>query len=337
MAVDSAQLEQYITELAGDDKELGDALREKLTKNQQAAGRFANGFLGRADVTRRQQEVATERKTLEAKQKEYENRLLEGESEKDKIMKDLAAERVSLAKAKSLLNSVKQAYALTDADLPGIEDLKETARTGHVVDSSPDIEARFKALKTEMFNEINNKLIPELGSMAILPTIWADMSYEHERLFGKRLTKKEQGEILKEAREQNKSIEGVWSDRYSVDDKRLEVRDADNKKKYRQEWEDERAKRDQEMALSGVRPESDFSSLDDRQSPIFKRNFAPVEEKTTSATDGKGPVQQQPPAARSDAGKERMGGAERAAAKFMERAKSGQLGKPLEAPARKTA
>jgi hypothetical protein len=330
MPVDTATLEQQIADVAGDDAELAASLRERFTKNTAAAGRFANGFLGRADVTRRQQEIATERKGLDTRTKELENQLLAGEAEKDKIMRDLAAERITAAKAKSLLQTVKQAYSLTDADLPGIDDLKETVRTGHVVDSTPDVDARFKALKTELFNEINSKLIPELGSMAILPTIWADMAYEHERLFGKRLSKKDQGEILKEAREQNKSIESVWSDKYSVEDKRLDVRDADNKKKYRQEWEDEQSKLSQERALNGVRPEQDFSALDDRQSPIFKRTFAPAEEK---AVEGGTP----PKATSSDAGRERMGGAERAAAKFMERARTGQLGKPLEVPARKSA
>lgn len=335
MAIDSATLEQQIADVAGDDAELAASLRERLGKNTAAAGRFANGFLGRADVTRRQQEVANERKTLETKQKDYENRLLEADSEKDKIMRDLANERISASKARALLQTVKQAYSLTDADLPGIDDIKETVRTGTVVDSTPDLDVKLKALKAELFSEINSRLIPELSSMAILPTIWSDMAYEHERLFGKRLTKKEQGEILKEAREQNKSIEGVWSDKYSVEDKRLDVRDSDNKKKYRQEWEDEQAKRNQEMALSGVRPESDHS-LDDRQSPIFKRSFAPVEEKTATGTEVTKPAQETS-GARSDAGRERMGGAERAAAKWMERARSGQLGKPLETPARKTA
>jgi hypothetical protein len=336
MPIDAAVLDQYITEVAGDDAELKTLLSERFGKNQNAAAKFTNGFLGRADVTRRQQEIADQRKQFDSQKSEYETRLLEAENEKDKIMKDLAEERISASRAKALLKTVKQAYSLTDADLPGIDDIKETVRTGTVVDSTPDIDKRLDKFKKDLFKELNDQLIPEISGMAILGPVWNDMAYEHERLFGKRLTKKEQQDILAEARTANngrgRSIESVWAEKYNVDDRRLTVRDEENKKKYRLEWEDEQAKKNQDLALSGVRPESNEFALEDRQSPIFKRNFAPPEEGHSADK----PADRNAAPIVNDAARERMGGAERAAAKFMERARNGQLGKPLE-PARKTA
>jgi len=337
MAIDSATLDQYITDVAGDDKELNDMLRERFGKNTQAAGKFVNGFLGRADVTRRQQEFADQKKQFDTQRTEFENRLVQAENEKDAIMKDLASERISASRATALLKTVKQAYSLTDSDLPGIDDIKETVRTGVPTDSSADLDKRLDKFKADLFKELNTQLIPEISGMAILGPIWNDMAYEHERLFGKRLTKKEQTEILATARKENKSIESVWGEKYEVEDRRLTVRDDDNKKKWRQDWEDEQAKKNQDLVLSGVRPESNEFAMEERQSPIFKRSFAPKPEETAAPTGTeKGVGDRNSIPAVNDAARERMGGAERAAAKFMERARSGQLGKPLE-PARKTA
>ena len=338
MAFDNATLDQYITDVAGDDKELNDLLRERLGKNQTAATRFANGFLGRADVTRKQQELADKTKQFDAQKTAYEQRLLAAEDEKDKIMKDLAGERITASRATALLKTLKQAYSLTDADLPGIDDIKETARTGTVVDTTPDLDKRFADFKKDLLKEVNGQFINELGSMAILGPIWNAIAYEHEKLFGKRLSKKEQAEILDLAKTGNgRSIESVWQEKYNVSDKRLEVRDEDNKKKYRLEWEDEQSKRNQEMALSGVRPESGSFDFGDRQSPIFKRDFKPQFADTGEDTSkGGGGNDRNAAPIQNDASRERMGGAERAAAKSMERARNGQLGKPLETT-RKTA
>lgn len=333
MPVDAAVLDQYINEVAGDDAELKQMLSDRLGKNQNAAAKFTGGFLGRSDVTRKQQEVADQRKSFETEKQQYETRLLEAESEKDKIMRDLAGERISAAKAKTLLNHVKQAYSLTDADLPGIEDLKETVRTGVPTDSSVDIDKRLEKFKTDLMKQFNDQLLPEISSLAYIPAIWSELAHEHQELFGKRITKSEQQEVLTEARKSGKSIESVWEDKYGVVNKRLEHRDSENEKKFRLKWDDEQAKANQKAALEGVRPQSDDFGLSDRQSPIFKRSFAPKEEPAPS-NDGK---QQPPPrenATTSDASRERMGGAERAAAKFLERSRSGQLGQPIQ-PARK--
>lgn len=332
MAIDAEKLEQYITELAGDDQDFAKIMRERLGANGAAANRFVNGYLGRADVTRKQQEVADQRRQIETLQANYEQRLSQAEQEKDQIMRDLANERITASKAQALLQTVKEAYGLTNRDLPGVEDIKQTEATGRVVDSTPDLEDRLKKFEERLFKKVNDQLIPEISALAVLTPVWNEISYEHERLHGKRLTKKEQSEILAEARRSNRSLEDVWIEKYDVPEKRMQARDSENKSKWRQEWDDEQAKRNQELALRGVRPEANEYAFEDQQSPIFRRSFAPRPEETHAEPSSGSPAV----TASTDAARERMSGADRAAAKFMERARNGQLGKPLE-PMKKTA
>jgi hypothetical protein len=322
MPVDNATLDRYISDVAGDDQELATALRERLGRNEKAANNFVGGFLRNQDYTQKTQQLSTERGRYESAQQQYEERLSQAEAEKDKIMKDLAEARINGSHASALLRTVKDAYGLTDNDLPGIDDIKATARTGRVVDSTPDLDQRLGSFKAEIMKEITSSLIPEISGLAILGPVWSDIGYEHEKLFGSRLTKKEQSEILADARKENKSLEAVWQDKYGVPDKRLEVRDNENKAKWQREWEDDRSKRDQEAALRGVTENGKDYTFADRQSPIFKRSFDP-----TPNAEGKPNTQ---PAHLSDASRERTSGAERAAARFIERSRSGQLGKPLQ-------
>lgn len=325
MAIDQATLEQYITDVAGEDKELAETLRTKFGTNEKAATNFMGGFMRHGDYTKKTQGLATQQKKFEDLQNDYETRISQAESEKDRIMKDLANERISGSKAQVLLKTVQEAYGLTADDLPGLDDIRQTVKTGRVVDSTPDIDERLKSFKADILKEISGTLIPEISGLAILGPVWNDMSYEHERLFGKRLSKADQTAILEQARKENRSLESVWTDKYNVADKRLEVRDSENKNKWRQEWEDDRSKRDQEAALSGLRPEADPFNLADRQSPLFKRDFSVHVDHESGSGNTK------PPAAPAP----KLRGAEAAAAKFVERASTGQLGKPLEA--RKTA
>jgi hypothetical protein len=321
MPVDQATLARYITDVAGDDKELADMLREKLGAKEDAATRFVNGHLRNDDYTKKTQDLAKQRAALETSQTDYESRLTAAEAEKDQIMKDLADERVTASKATALLKTVKQAYGLTDNDLPGIDDIKATAKTGTVVDSTPDLDKRLDAFEQKLMDRVTKQLIPEISGLAILGPVWNEIGYEHQQLFSKRLTKTEQAEILKDAREKNTSLETIWAEKYGVPERRLEVRDEGNKAKWQREWSDEQAKKSQEAILRGTNPDSGEFQLADRQSPIFKRNFEPTPEPGTGTKPN------------SESRDNRMSGAERAAAKFMERAKSGNLGKPLE-PAR---
>ena len=326
MPVDQASLEKYITDVAGDDQDLAALLREKLGTKEQAASRFVGGFLRNQDYTQKTQDLAKQRQQFEALNQDYEQRLTTAETEKDQIMKDLANERISASKAQAMLRTVKQAYALTDADLPGIDDVQATARTGKVVDSTPDLEDRLTKFEQQMMDKLSKRLIPEISALAMLGPVWNSIERDHQRLFGKELDKREEADLLKQAREENRSLESVWSEKYNVSDKRLEVRDKDLETRLRQKWDDEQAKKNQEAALRGVNPESREYALEDRQSPLFKRSFMPKEE----TTDNKGaPPAPTPRPVQSDGNRERGGAADRAAAKFMERARNGQLGKPL--------
>jgi cell division protein ZapA (FtsZ GTPase activity inhibitor) len=331
MPIDQATLDRYISDVAGDDKELADMLREKLGSKQDAATRFVGGFLARADYTTKTQELARQRQQFESAQQDYEQRLTQAEAEKDQIMKDLANERITAAKAQSLLKTVKQAYQLTDNDLPGIEDIKETVRTGQVVDSTPNLDERLSKFEQQIMDKITKQLVPEISGLAMLGPVWNEIGHEHERLFGQRLSKKDQAEILKQAREENRSLESVWQDKYNVSEKRLEVRDKELEAKLRRQWEDEQAKKNQEAALRGVNPEAREFVSQDMQSPLFKRSFMPQEQQNGNGNNGTngGNFDRNVAPANNDAARERMGAADRAAAKFLERKANGQLGKPL--------
>jgi hypothetical protein len=333
MPIDDTVLSKYISDVAGDDQELATTLRERLLKNEKAATNFVGGFTRTQDYTQKTQSLARDRQQFEQLQTQYEERLGQAEADKNQIMRDLASARISGSKAQELLKTVQQAYGLTANDLPGLDDIQQTQQTGRVVDSTPDLDKRFETFEQNLMKKINSALIPEISAMAMLSPIWNGIEYDHQQLFGKRLSKAEQAEILQTSRNENRSLESVWTDKYKVSDRRLEVRDEENKKKWHGEWEDQQQKKNQEAALRGVNPDSREYALEDRQSPIFKHNFQRRDE--TPVTEPVAPGVNPPTPPRNDAQRERMGGAERAAAKFMERARSGQLGKPI--PERKTA
>jgi hypothetical protein len=329
MPIDKAALDRYITDVAGDNQELATTLREKLGTNEDAATRFLGGFMRNGDYTKKTQELATQRQQLETLEQDYQQRLTQAETDKNKIMQDLANERISASRAEVLLKTVKEAYGLTDADLPGLSDLKKTEKTGEIHDSTAALDERFRAFEENLMKRISGAVIPEVTGIARLIPIYNGMLDEHQHLFGKKLTETEQNEILQEASQKGVSVKSVWQDRYGVPERRLEVRDEANKSKWRQEWDDDLRKKHQEEALAGVRPGSDESYLRDRQSPIFKRSFAPKEDQQPN--DGGNGAQNTPPSGqKTDAQRERLSGAERAAAIFMERSRNGQLGQPLE-------
>jgi hypothetical protein len=325
MPVDQATLDRYITDVAGDDQDLAKMLREQIGSKPEAATRFVGGFTRTQDYTQKTQALAADKQKFEAAQVDYEARITQADAEKDRIMRDLANERISASRATALLKTVKEAYGLTDNDLPGIDDIKQTQQQGRVVDSTPDIDERLKSFKQDILSEINKVLIPEISGLAKIPTIWNHIEREHQQLFGKPLSQKESDDILSEASKKNQSLVSVWQDRYSVADKRLEVRDEGNKSKWRQEWEDEQAKKNQELALQGVRPGTEDEFLRERQSPIFRKNFMPqdAEGDSGNTSSNNGNTSKQAPPVHNDAERERLGGAERAAAKFMERRRNG--------------
>ena len=338
MAIDSAVLEQTINDVAGEDQELAGLLRERLGKNEGVANKFLGGFLRTSDYTKKTQAWSDERKQLEQEkqrlagiQSEYETRLAAADEEKQRIMRDLANERISAAKANTLLQHLKEAYSLSDDDIPSAADIKQTAKTGNVIDSTADLDERFKTFKQSLMDDITKRLVPELSSMAALDVIWNEIEHDHQHLFGKRISKQEKLDLLKEAQTNGKSLESVWQDKFGVDNRRLEVRDEENKKKWREDWEKELAAKRSEEALQGIRPGAGEDVHDSQLSPLFKKNFAPQIDPAEAARNnqgnngGNGNNGRMPSAAERNS----ASGAERAAVRFRERRLNGV---PLGAP-----
>lgn len=270
MPVDKQLLEQCILEVADGDQEYATYLRERYAKNEAGAAKFVGGFMRTSDYTKKTTELATQRQQLESQSGQVgqlQASLQAAEAEKDKIMRELATQRISTAKARELMKLLQDKYALTDDDLPGMSDLIETRKTGTVVDSTPDIETRLASFKTELKSELEKQFVgamtPELGSMAKIPLIWQEIDREHEELSGKRLTFAEKQEIFDLAQRGTDSsmgkgsIYGIWQDKYNIaGDTGLRMQKRDEKLKA--EWQTEMDKKNaedlQRRALEVVTP-----------------------------------------------------------------------------------
>ena len=183
-------------------------------------------------------------------------------------MKELAGQRISTAKASTLMQLLQEKYQLTDEDLPGMSDLINTRKSGTVVDSTPDIDERFKSFKAELVGELEKKfvgaMVPELGSMASIPLIWSEIDREHEELTGKRLSFAEKQEILKSAQSGSDSsmgkgsIYGIWQDKYQIGGD-TGVRAQKSKERIiadaRSQWDKEQADQRSKDALNVVTPQ----------------------------------------------------------------------------------
>ena len=323
--------EAQIAEIAGDDVELATILREKLSKNQNAATRLANGFLGKADVTRKQQEVADEKRRLTATQSAYEQQLNEANSKIDKIMGDLANERISRSTAEQRLLTVKEKYALDDSDIPSSSVITRTERTGTAPNTEIDIDAKLKTLREDLMKEVSKTLIPELTALTKLGPAWSDIVYEHEQLTGKRLTSKEQNELLEKARMANNgngtSIKNIWEQEYSIPDIRLNKIKQDERAAAIQEYKDEQMRLASEAAISGMKNRGNEQvRQDDLSSPIFKRKFDVADTQDQAGNQPPNSRMVIPPAQDPLDG---LKGADRAAARYIQRRQAGvPMGQP---------
>lgn len=328
--------EPYISEVAGDDVELATILRERLSKNSTAAARFANGFLGKADVTRRQQEVADEKRRLAATQTTYEQQLRAADEKINKIMKDLGNERITSARATELLRTVKEKYALDEDDIPSLAEVSHTARTGNPPQTEIDIEEKLKNFKAELMQDFTRELIPELTALTKVGPILNDIVREHEDLTGKRLTSEEQNNLLEEARQANggrgTSVKKIWEQKFAIQDLRNEKTVEARVAQRLQQAEDERIRKNSEDAINGMRNRNEPVRQDDLSSPIFRRRFdpspAPEPESVNTPDKGTDKGRQVIPPAHQDPF-EGLKGADRAAARFMQRRAAGvPLGQP---------
>jgi hypothetical protein len=278
MPVDEKALSQLIADVAGDDTELATVLKEKLSKNANAAERFSGGFLRQSDYTTKTQALASDRKKLEDQVTQYEQALEQADKEKDAILKDLAKQKLTTSQAETLLEGVKAKYRLEDSDIPGMSELVETRKTGKVPESakeSIDIDAKLNALETKLLKSVEDKLvktlIPEMSGMAALDVIWDDINYEHQQLFGKRLTRPEKLQLIEQAKKDNTSIEKTWESKFGVSTKRSEVHDAEIATKAVENYKAEEAKRRTDE-VSGIR-EKQFEPAADAHSIVLRKNF----------------------------------------------------------------
>ena len=347
MPVDKQILEQCIAEAAGDDKEMADFLRTRYAANDALAVKFVGGFTRTADYSRKTQALADERKQFEGQGAQLETlrKALEAaETEKNGILKELAGQRISTAKARELMKILQDKYSLTDDDLPGMSDLIETRKSGKPVDNTEDLDTRFKAFGDDLMKRMEQKFVtamtPELGSMASIPLIWGEIDREHEELTGKRLTFAEKQEILKAAQSGSDSsmgkgsIYGIWQDKYSVGgDTGLRMQKRDERLK--SEWAAEREKADadkrQKEALEVVTPRQADLGAGANISSAFKTKFRTFEmdpNKTAVADAGGVPSLAVKPGEHvRQTGDRGPTGAQRAAAKHLEKLATGGYGR----------
>lgn len=333
MALDKQLLENCILEAADGDAEMATYLRDRYSKNEASAAKFVGGFMRTSDYTKKTTELAGQRSQFEsttAQLEQVRKALTDAETEKSKIMSELAGQRISTAKARELMKLLQEKYALTDEDLPGMSELIETRKTGTPVDSTPSIDERLKSFGDDLMKQMDKRfqgaMIPELGAMASLPLIYQDIADEHFELTGKKLTAAEKQEMLKTARAENKPYRDVWEEKYNVvGDTGLRMQKRDER--LRAEWQSDREKADanrlSKAALETVTPTARDLGTGPGISPAFKTQFKtydmdPNKQSTQQGADGVPSVTVMPGQhVRQTGGGREMSGAQRAAQKFL--------------------
>ena len=337
MAIDRQALKDTLREAVGDDGELYSLLEQKLLVNDDAATRFVGGFMRNKDYTTKTQGLAAERQTWEGDKRTLEGQLdqlrqtLEAaETEKARVLKDLATHKITVAQSNARLKHIKDVYQLSDDDIPNIPDQVDTYQKGRPVDTSTDIDAKLatleKRIKDDMGKYLAEKLVPELGGMAQLDIVWADIRDEHRELTGKRMTAKESQALFDEADRRSRagkpiSLKALWEEKYDAPALRQKHHDEEFEKGLRAKWDAEQAAKISEAALAGIRPGApDQQGL--RTSQIFAHKFK-VHEETQQQVAPK--LREVPSAAE----RQSLSGAERASKRHLERRASGV---PMGAP-----
>jgi hypothetical protein len=326
MAIAKEQLVQYVGEL-GLPQEQTDAMISTLMANEKAATQFVGQRLRHDDYTKKTQELSGHRQSIEqqavAQIQEYAKELQAAEQRIASIMGDFEKEKISAATANARLQRVKETYKLSDEDIPAVEGVAKPAGTGADPASRNggiDIDARLGVFKKELISELRRDMM----AMPRITAIQTDIAEEHKELTGKRLTRAEMNDLLQHAEKNQIRLEDAWKDKYKIDDLRLTKRDADLEKTLREKWDAERKAKNSEDALAGVRRTSD--SQPSIHSPVIGRKYLDHSDPARPATPAadKSPAQQPPQPSGP-----RPSGAERAAAKFLERRANGI---PLGAP-----
>lgn len=323
MPVDQQRLNAAIEEASGGDAEIAGWLREKYKNNETAAVAFLGGFTRTDDYTRKTQGLAGEKKKLEDQLALYQANLETAETDKNKILKDLANQKITVAAANARLQSLKETYQLSDEDIPPTGDLIDTRKSGKVHDSTADLDERLAAFEKKFEDKITQTLLPELAGMTDLDIIWANMRDEHKELTGKRLTADEQREILKDARANGRKLTDVWEEKFKIPDARKKLERDGYEKELRTKWDAEQTAKRSAEALEGIRPgAADETGL--RLSTVLRKQFAERGAEPVQQTEVK-PGEHTRTPVKMPSGEQREGltGAERAAKKYLERRAAG--------------
>lgn len=340
MPVDREALRQAIRDIAGDDAGLYALLEEKISANDAAATQLVGGFMRNKDYTTKTQALADERRTLEGERntlsgqvEQYRQLLEAAEADKAKVLRDLAAHKVTVAQAHARLKHIKETYQLSDEDVPNFGDLIDTKASGKPVDSSADLDARLAAFETKMTKYITDKLVPELGGMAQLDIVWSDIRDEHRELTGKRLSAKEQQDLLAEADRRGRagkpiSLKALWEEKYDAPSLRMKKHDEELVKEHRAKWDAEMQAKRSEEAMAGIHPAAAETGL--RTSQILNHKFQVHEERPAAAPQTR--------EVKSANERSALSGAERAAKRYIERRTAGvPMGAPDERKPQKVA
>lgn len=316
-------LEQYVTEVAGDNAEIRGKLLEILGANEDAGKKFISGFEARAESTRRFQSASEEKKKAEQLLQDYANRLNTAEVQLKKAMTDLASHRITSAKATAIIDSLKEKYQLSDDDIPSLSEIRQTEQSGKVPKGAADvdIDAKLTEFKTNFMKEFQSKLMPELTAMGRLGAIWVEIADDHRELTGKRLTQAEKDAIFKHATEKGMPLSDAWEELHNIRATRTTRHEADLEKKFREKWEKERVQKASEDAMQGRRPDGPAIPESQRSRILSKRNdFKPrVDEGQDGRQDRQEGRQQMQQKQDTQNQQPRLRGAEAAAANFNRR------------------
>lgn len=318
--MDKKVLEQYVRSVAGDDPDIASKLLDALGSKEDVGQRFLDGFLRQTDATKKWQEAKDLKQQSETLIADYSSRLEEAEERIKKVMKDASQATISAATARAQLESIKNSYGLTDEDMPTAGDVIKTAATGKIPAGSTDIDfdAKLKEFEEGFMKRLSDKLLPEMSGMAAMPVIWNTIARNHFELTGGYLSDEDQINLLKEAREKGVALKSLWEQKYNIPELRLQRRDADLEKTLRDKWEKEQTARRSEEVLSGTKRNGVEIVPDSQKSPLFRKDNRESMQKGRDLDDAG--QQKAAPAPEPD---QRMSGAERAAARFLDRRAKG--------------
>lgn len=330
MAIDAARITSLIDELGleGADK---DYFTNVLTKNEKAATQFAGQRERHDAFTRRTQELSTKEKDLSARANaaiaEYAQQLQAADNKVRQIMADFEKETISRATAEARLQKVKTTYNLSDEDIPAVDPTSNagngnrgsrTSGTGQGSDGGIDIKSVLADFKKQLLAELG----PELAAFPRVAAIQNEILAQHQELTGKRMTRAQMEELMKISQAADgPNLMTAWRQKYDIDTIEKTKEREGWAKEERKKWDDELKAKNSEEALRGVRNTTEGTVK--AHSPVIGRKFNTHDEPANRTVETK-PTQQNTQVTQpaNDRGP-KLSGAERAAARFIERRNNG--------------